>query len=75
MSASWLAWDQLNNKVYCASNSAEGITVIDCATNSVVKQISTPGHKSYGLVYDQTDNVIYSSDYDSGQVLVIGCHQ
>jgi YVTN family beta-propeller protein len=75
LSSDWLAWDRLNNKVYCASQSAEGVTVVDCATNSVVKQIPTPGHKSYGLVYDPTDNVIYSSDYDNSELLVIGCDQ
>jgi YVTN family beta-propeller protein len=66
------AWNETANKLYCASGSQEGVTVIDCATNSVVKHIPTPGHHSQVLVYDRTNNRVFSADRDNNSVLVIG---
>jgi YVTN family beta-propeller protein len=66
------AWDETSNKLYCASRSQEGVTVIDCATESVVKRIPTPGHHSQALVYDKTNDRVFSADGDNNCVLVIG---
>jgi|GEM_PF-5102089 len=65
-------WNETANKLYCASGSQEGVTVVDCATNSIVERIPTPGHHSQALVYDRTNDRVFSADGDNNSVLVIG---
>ena len=57
-----LCYNPTNNKVYCANDSSDNVTVIDGATDSVIATV-TAGSDPCALCYNPTDNKVYCANY------------
>jgi YVTN family beta-propeller protein len=73
-----LTWNSQNNKVYCANESTNTVTVIDGQTNSVIRNI-TVGNGPKALVWNAQNNKIYCANaagsypnYDSTVTVIDG---
>jgi len=53
-----LVYNPTNNKVYCANDYSDNVTVIDGATNGVITTIGA-GDYPCALVYNPTNNKVY----------------
>ena len=65
-----LVYNPTNNKVYCANDYSDNVTVIDGATNGVITTIGV-GDWPQALVYNPTNNKVYCANYWSDNVTVI----
>lgn len=65
-----LVYNASSNKVYCANNWIDNVTVLDGATNSVITTIAV-GIEPCTLVYNPTNNKVYCTNRGSGDVTVI----
>jgi mannan endo-1,4-beta-mannosidase len=59
------------NRIYVASQSSDGIYVVDGATASVLTNIPIPGWPPYGVAVNPGTNRIYASGINGGTVSVI----
>ena len=51
----------LDNKIYCANNWRDTVTIIDGATDSIITNIQV-GNEPYALLYNPTNNKIYCAN-------------
>jgi len=65
-----LCYNWLNNKVYCANESANTVTVIDGATNQVIATVAA-GAGPCALEYSPDHNKVYCADWAGSTVTVI----
>jgi len=65
-----LVWNSTNNKVYCANEYSDDVTVIDGVTNQVITTIQV-GAWPWALVWNSTNNKVYCANKGSGTVTVI----
>jgi YVTN family beta-propeller protein len=65
-----LVWNSQNNKIYCANQVSNNVTVIDGQTNSVITTIPV-GIIPYALVWNSQNNKIYCVNNESNNVTVI----
>ncbi len=56
-----LCYNPTNNKVYCANDGSDSVTVIDGATNSVIATVAV-GDWPCALCYNPTDNKVYCAN-------------
>ena len=57
-----LVYDSVNNKVYCANNGSDNVTVIDGASNQVITTVAA-GSCPCALCYNPQDNKVYCANY------------
>jgi YVTN family beta-propeller protein len=70
-----LVWNPINNRLYCANELTNNITVIDCATNQIITRIpvgSRP-HEHRSLALNRINNKLYCANWRSDNVTVINC--
>jgi YVTN family beta-propeller protein len=65
-----IAWNSTNNKVYCANVFSDTVTVIDGATNSVIKTIPV-GDGPCAFAYNPIQNRVYVANYYGSSISVI----
>jgi YVTN family beta-propeller protein len=65
-----LAYNSVNNKIYCGNYGSDDVTVIDGATNSVIATV-TAGDNPLALAYNSSNNKVYCVNVSSGNVTVI----
>ena len=65
-----LVYNPTHNKVYCANQYSDNVTVIDGATNAYITTIAV-GDGPCALVYNPTNNKVYCAIYWSDNVTVI----
>jgi len=68
----FLAFDSRDNKVYCAGQASDTITVIDGAADTIIRAVPT-GHWFGGLIYVPELNKLYCPGQESRDVTVIDC--
>ena len=70
-----LVYNTTDNKVYCANQTSDNVTVIDGATNTVVATIPVVnypvGLDPRGMVYNPTNNKVYCVHPGNDTVTVI----
>ena len=59
-----------DNKVYCANDGSDNVTVIDGATDSVIATV-TAGASPSALCYNPQNNKVYCANYSGDSVTVI----
>ena len=65
-----LTYNPANNKIYCANNWRDTVTVIDGTINSVITAIPV-GDEPYALIYNPTNNKVYCANEFSNDITVI----
>ncbi|MDH5185857.1 MAG: beta-propeller fold lactonase family protein [candidate division WOR-3 bacterium] len=69
-------WNPNNNRLYCANEWTNNVTVIDCATNQIITRIpvgSRP-HSHQALALNRINNKVYCANWSSDNVTVINCN-
>jgi YVTN family beta-propeller protein len=67
-----LACDSMDNKLYCAGVESDSITVIDGASDTIIRTLTT-GHWYGGLIYVPGVNKLYCTGQESRDVTIIDC--
>jgi YVTN family beta-propeller protein len=65
-----LCYNGQDNKVYCANNTSDNVTVIDCATDSVLATVPVASYP-WALCWNSQNDRVYCADCYSGYVSVI----
>ena len=65
-----LVYNPINNKVYCANNLSDDVTVIDGATNAVITTIAV-GNYPVVFTWNSDQNRTYVANWESDNVSVI----
>jgi YVTN family beta-propeller protein len=65
-----LVWNSTNNKVYCANLWRDNVTVIDGATNQVIRTIQV-GDEPCAFAWNSIQNRTYVANYGSSSISVI----
>ena len=65
-----LCYNPQDNKVYCANDDSDSVTVIDGASNQVITTVAA-GSGPCALCYNPQDNKVYCANTDSDNVTVI----
>jgi YVTN family beta-propeller protein len=65
-----MVYNSTSNKVYCANCDDNSLTVIDGATNAVIRTIAV-GREPVELGYNSTNNKVYCGNRASGSVMII----
>jgi hypothetical protein len=68
-----LCHDRINNKLYCAHYTYGYVTVIDCASDRVIKTIHLTGEtpEPCAFTWNPVQNRIYVADKEQGKVAVL----
>ena len=65
-----LVWNSINNKVYCANERSDNVTVIDGATNQVITTIQVED-EPHTFAWNSIENRTYVANYWSSSISVI----
>ena len=65
-----LCYNPQDDKVYCANDNGDNVTVIDGASNQVIATVAA-GSEPSALCYNPQNNKVYCANYDSDNVTVI----
>uniref|UniRef100_A0A7C3UXR2 T9SS type A sorting domain-containing protein n=1 Tax=candidate division WOR-3 bacterium TaxID=2052148 RepID=A0A7C3UXR2_UNCW3 len=65
-----LVWNSINNKVYCANERSDNVTVIDGATNQVITTIQVED-EPHTFAWNSIENRTYVANYGSSSISVI----
>ena len=65
-----LVYNPINNKVYCANNISDYVTVIDGATNAVITTIAV-GNEPCAFTWNYAQNRTYVANFYSSSISVI----
>jgi YVTN family beta-propeller protein len=66
-----LVYNPTNNKIYCANEHSDDITVIDGASNAVITNVYIYCDGPHALAYNENDNMIYCANRYSDNVSMI----